>query len=134
MPAPKTYPVAHKDVRFDWYDKMDQRYKDQKLADLESIFAPLLLTCLAQCGNGRWGLFGQNDSAKAAKYLYWEDAQNLRGIALQIHALRAEFGQPNLHVERFLHYCSLHGPNVPGEPKLAKAFLDEIQKALFGPV
>jgi hypothetical protein len=29
-------------------------------------------------------------------------------------------------VERFLHYCSLRGANAPGEPKLAKAFLDEI--------
>ena len=112
---------------------MDQRIKDQKLADLESGFGSLLLSCLAQCGNGRWGLFAQNDSADAAKYLHWEDAQNLKDIARQIHVLRAEFGQPNPLVERFLHYCSLRGPNVPGEPKLAKTFLDEIQKGDFGP-
>ncbi len=47
---------------------------------------------------------------------------------LLISCLRAEFGQPNAQVDRFLHYCSIRGSNVPGEPKLAKALLDEILK------
>jgi hypothetical protein len=47
--------------------------------------------------------------------------------AKEIHALRQEFGEPNPLAERFLHYCSLRGANVPGEPKLAKALIDEIE-------
>jgi hypothetical protein len=111
---------------------MRPRIKSQRLDDLESEFRPLLIFCLRECQNGRWGLFGQNESTDGAKYLDWKDGQNLKEIARQIRNLRAEFGQPNPLVERFLHYCSLRGPNVPGEPKLANALLDEIQKGDFG--
>jgi hypothetical protein len=103
----------------------------QRLDDLESDFRPLLISCLLECQNGRWGLFGQNDSLDEAKYLDWKDGKNLKEVARQIRELRAEFGQPNPLVDRFLHYCSLRGPNVPGEPKLARAFLDEIEKGDF---
>jgi len=99
---------------------------------LESAFRPLLLSCLEEGANGRWGLFGQTDYTVAAKYLEWEAGQQLKEIALQIRSLRAEFGRPNPLVERFLHYCSLRGANVPGEPKLARALLDEIQRGDFG--
>jgi hypothetical protein len=110
---------------------MRQPNKDQRLDELESDFRPLLIACLRECQNGRWGLFGQNDSTDGATYLDWKDGENLKEIARQIRALRGEFGQPNPLVERFLLYCSLRGPNVPGEPKLAKAFLDEIEKGDF---
>jgi hypothetical protein len=111
---------------------MRQPIKAQRLDELESDFRPLLITCLRECRNGRWGLFGQNDSTDGAKYLDWKDEKNLKEIAQQIHDLRLELGQPNPLVERFLHYCSLRGPNVRGEPKLAKTFLDEIEKGDFG--
>ena len=45
--------------------------------------------------------------------------------------MRMEFGRPNPLVERFFHYCSLRGAHAPGEPKLAKAFLNEIQNEDF---
>src|ERR1700736_3498371 len=101
---------------------MRPRIKSQRLDDLESEFRPLLNSCLRECQNGRWGLFGHNDSTDGAKYLDWTDGINLKEIALQIRNLRSEFGQPNPLVERFLHYCSPRGPNLPGESKLAKAF------------
>ncbi len=110
---------------------MRQPINAQRLNELEGDFRPLLIACLRQCQNGRWGLFGQNDGTDGAKYLDWKDRENLKEMARQIRTLRGEFGQPNPLVERFLHYCSLRGPNVPGEPKLAKAFLDEIQKGEF---
>ena len=105
--------------------------KAQRLDELERDFRPLLTSCLSECQNGRWGSFGQNDSFDEAKYLDWKDGQDLKEIAQQIHDLRAEFGETNPLVERFLHYCSLRGSNVPGEHKLAKALLDEIQKGDF---
>lgn len=110
---------------------MKKQPDEQRLEDLESDFRPLLISCLEECEGGRWGLFGQNDSTDAAKYLHWEDGECLKEIALQIRALRAEFGQPDRLVERFLHFCSLRGANVPGEPKLAKAFLEEIRRGDF---
>lgn len=107
--------------------------KEKRLDDLESEFRSLLASCLEECGNGRWGLFGQNDYAEAAKFLRWEDGQHLKEIALEIRSLRAEFGQPNPLVERFLDFCSLRGANIPGEPKLAKTLLDQIRRGDFGP-
>src|SRR5215472_10917676 len=102
--------------------------RQQRLEELEHEFSPLLVACLHECSRGRWGLFEQNYGAEAEKYLRWEEALHLKEIADEIHALRAEFGQPNALVERYLHYHSQRGPNVPGEPKLATAFLSEIQR------
>jgi len=100
--------------------------KDQRLEELESNFRPLLISCLEECRKGRWGLFGQNDGIDGIPYLRSDNGERVREIALKIHALRAEFGQPNELVERFLYYCSLRGPHIKGEPKLAAAFLNEI--------
>jgi len=102
--------------------------KEQKLDDLESQFRPLLVACLEECGRGRWGLFGEDDSPELAKCYSWSEAEELKRIAVSIRALRAEFGQPSLLVERYLHYASLRGANLPSEPKLARAFSDEIQR------
>src|SRR5277367_5791088 len=105
---------------------MKKPIKEQRLDELEKSFQPLLLACLRECANGRYGLFGQNDAPGVAKYFRWKEAEQLKKIAMEIQDLRAEFGQPNAQIERFLYYCSLRGSKVPGEPKLAKAFLDEI--------
>jgi hypothetical protein len=110
-----------------------QSIKEQRLDALESEFGPLLMSCLEECANGRCGLFGQNDSPELAKYYHWEEGQRLKQTALQIRSLRAEFGRPNLLVERFLYFCSLRGANIPGEPKLAKAFWEEIRRGNFEP-
>jgi hypothetical protein len=51
----------------------------------------------------------------------------LKNMAHEIRSIRQDFGQADPLVERFLHYCSLRGANVPGEPKLAQALLDEVE-------
>jgi hypothetical protein len=107
--------------------------KEQRLDALEKGFRPLLLACLGECADGRYGLFGQNDSPELARYYQWDEAERLKEMAREIRAFRAEFGQPNTLAERFLYYCSLRGPNDLGEPKLAKAFLDEIRRGDFTP-
>jgi hypothetical protein len=42
--------------------------KEQRLDALENDFRPLLLSCLGECADGRYGLFGQNDSPELARY------------------------------------------------------------------
>jgi hypothetical protein len=106
------------------------RIQQYELDKIESDFKSSLVTVLNQCANGRWGLFGQNDGFDGSKYLNWPEAEALKDSAKEIHALREGFGQPNPLVERFLHYCSLRGANVLGEPKLAKVFLDELAKKI----
>jgi hypothetical protein len=106
--------------------KKSRDIKDHRLEDLEHDFPTLLISCLRECASGRWGLFGQNDHLEASIYLQWPEATRLKEIAQEIHDVRLSFGQPNPLCERFLHYCTLRGSNVPGEPKLAKALLLEM--------
>jgi hypothetical protein len=104
-----------------------ENIQQQRLEGLESEFRLLLPRVLQECAAGRWGLFGQNDAADGSKYLFWSDAEQLKSIAGEIRSIRHDLGEFNLTVERFLHYCSLRGSNVPGEPRLAQSLLDELE-------
>ena len=98
----------------------------QRLTALESDFEPLVIRCLKECANGRWGLFGQNQQPESASALYWPEAEQLRKLAGEIRELRAKFGQPNAVCERFLNCCSERGSNLLGEPKRARKFLESM--------
>ena len=102
------------------------RADEQRLTALESDFEPLLIKCLKECANGRWGLFGQNQQPESAAALHWPEAERLRKLAEGIQDLRAKFGQPNAMCERFLNYCSEQGSNLLGEPKRARKFLESL--------
>jgi hypothetical protein len=107
--------------------KKRQKVRETRLVEIESEFHPLLLSCLRKCAQGRWGLFGQNDHIDPdGRYWRWSDAKRLKELAQEIKAIRLESGQANETCERFLQLCSLRGPNVPGEPKLAAEFLADI--------
>ena len=99
---------------------------EQELRGLEEEFQSLLLSCLRECAQGRWGLFGQNDHHPESKWLNWPEAKRLRQIALRIRTIRLPFGDPNELCERFLELCSLQGSNVRGEPGLAESFLRQL--------
>jgi hypothetical protein len=104
---------------------IEQKHLDQ----LEAEFSRLLITCLEACAGGRYGLFGQNDHLDPeGRYWAWEDAAHLKRIAQEIQTIRSKFGQPSPTCEEFLRLCSLRGSNVPGEPKLAREFLDQISR------
>jgi hypothetical protein len=70
-------------------------------------------------------LFGQNEHL--GNWWYWGEAERLKAIAREIIEIKSEFGEQASECERLLHYCSLRGPNVVGEPKLAEQFLNEIE-------
>jgi hypothetical protein len=105
---------------------MRKSAKDQRLSELESDFKLLLVRCLQICARGKWGLFGQHDTPLGKRYDNWPEAGRLKAMAAEIRKIRAEFGHPNATVERYIYYCSLRGPNDSGEPKLARAFLEEL--------
>ena len=101
--------------------------KEQRLEALEEEFKSLLIPCLKECANGRWGLFKQNRHPEADWALQWAEADRLRELAEEIRTIRAEFGQPNPMCERFLQSCAERGENLPGEPKRAKKFLKVLE-------
>ena len=105
-----------------------EQIRQRRLEDLESEFHLLLLRVLEECAAGRWGLFGQNEAADGSSYFFWAEAEQLKTIASEIRSIRQDFGESNPDVERFMHYCSLRGSNVPGEPRLAQALLTELGK------
>ena len=106
-----------------------QKIQKMKLNEIEGEFFTLLLSCLRECAQGRYGLFGQNDHLDPdGRYWGWPEAKRLKSLAQEIMSLRLEFGQTNERCERFIQLCSLRGPNVPGEPKLAAEFLADLSR------
>jgi hypothetical protein len=107
-----------------------RKIQERRLMQLESEFLSLLLLCLRECAQGRWGLFGQNDHVDPeGLYWGWPEAKRLRNLAEEIRSLRSEFGETNETCERFIQLCSLRGANVLGEPTLAADFLASLTNA-----
>lgn len=106
--------------------KMRKSPLEQRLDALERKFKPLLIACLNACSEGRWGLFGQNDSPESGKFRGWPEAEELKQMAEEIQSIRQQFGESNRLCEKFLEYCSMRGANIKGESKLAQQFLDHM--------
>lgn len=104
---------------------MKKSPKEQRLEALEDEFRELLFVCLEACSKGRWGLFGQNTYPQSSEILRWPEADRLKVMAAEIQALRGEFGDSNALRARLIEYSQLRGQNVPGEPGLARKFLEE---------
>jgi hypothetical protein len=106
----------------------------EQLEALGKAFSEMLVPCLEECARGRWGLFGVNDhvSDAATKYLAWPEADRVRDLAVTIQSTLAQFGESNVLCDEFLELCTIHGENDPGEPMLARTFLDRIEKGEVG--
>jgi hypothetical protein len=109
--------------------KKRSKIQAKRLAEIEGEFLPLLSSCLKECAQGRWGLFGQNDSFEESRWLYWSEANRLKDLAREIRTIRTETGSRKEVCDRFLDLCSQRRPKVPGEPKLASMFLAELVSA-----
>jgi len=98
---------------------------------LSQAFRDQLLACLEECAAGRWGLFSDFEllGNELAKYQSWPEAARLRELAFALQAILAQAGETDPLCDQFLDLCSIHGEHNPGEPRLAKAFLNEIEGA-----
>ena len=111
---------------------MNRRDKVQlrQLTELEVEFKATLILCLKECAGGRWGLFGAYDQFPSlSNCLPWPEANHLVELADSIRAIRAQSGEENTLVEHFLKLRAIHKQDDAGEPKLARAFLDQIGNA-----
>jgi len=105
------------------------RIKQERLEAMESEFQTLLLSCLAECAKGRYGLFGQNSHLDPEeRYWRWPEAKHPREFAAEIRIERSHDGKMNPLSERFLQLCAAKDPNTLGEPQLASQLLDELQE------
>lgn len=103
-----------------------ERVEMKEVAEMEAEWRPLLRKCLEECAAGRWGLFANSPVVSA--FLDWPEAERLRVLARQIKEIYAKSGFLHPECERFLHYCSLRGDSIRGEPKLAREFLEELKQ------
>jgi len=107
--------------------------KPDALDSLAQAFSDQLVACLEECARGRKGLFSDvallNDEDRIAG---WPEAARLRELAVGLQGIFAQQEQENALCNEFLDLCSMHGESHPGERKLARAFLDRIERGEVG--
>jgi hypothetical protein len=113
-------------------DPRDEMEADQ-LEMLARAFRDQLLACLEECARGRRGLFSgyQLLGAKADDDA-WPEAERLRELALALQGVFAQQERQNPLCDEFLELCSIHGESNPGERRLARTFLERIERGEVG--
>jgi hypothetical protein len=111
-------------------DAQDEQEPGQ-LELLARAFSEQLLACLDECARGRKGLFSEyvgGDEEIAS----WPEAERLRELALALQGVFAQQEERNALVDEFLDLCTMHGESHPGERKLARGFLERIERGDVG--
>jgi hypothetical protein len=101
-----------------------------QLEQLARAFSDQLLACLDECARGRKGLFSENlsDENEAT----WPEAARLRELAIALQGIFAQQEERNALCDEFLDLCTIHGESHPGERKLARTFLERIERGDVG--
>jgi len=111
-------------------DPRDEMDPDQ-LEMLSQAFCGQLMACLDECARGRKGLFSEYLGGEGEEF-FWPEAARLRELAVALQAVLAQQEQRNALCDEFLDLCSMHGEYHPGERKLARAFLERIERGEVG--
>jgi hypothetical protein len=98
---------------------------------LARAFSEQLLACLDECARGRKGLFSEYVGGDEETAI-WPEAQRLRELALALQGVFAQLEERNALVDEFLDLCTMHGESHPGERKLARTFLERIERGDVG--
>jgi hypothetical protein len=98
---------------------------------LNHAFSEQLLACLDECARGRRGLFSEFVSEDSEEHS-WPEAARLRELAVALESVLAQQGERNALCDEFLDLCTIHGESHSGERKLARAFLERIERGEVG--
>jgi hypothetical protein len=109
----------------------EDRTEPEQIEPLQRAFRDQLRACLEECAAGRRGLFSDLEHLpdEAAERRAWPEAARLRELAFALQSILAQSGESDPLCDQFLDLCTIHGENDPGEPKLAQAFLAEIERS-----
>src|ERR1700691_2306534 len=110
-------------------DPRDAMPPDQ-LEMLGRAFSEQLLSCLDECARGRRGLFSELIDEEEGKS--WTEAARLRELAVALQNILAQHEERNALCDEFLDLCTIHGESHPGERKLARTFLERIERGEVG--
>ncbi len=110
---------------------MDPRdeMEPKQLDSLTQAFGDQLMACLEECARGRKGLFSECEPLGGDS---WPEAAQLRRLGLALQAIAAQSGERNALCEEFLDLCTIHGESNPGERRLARLFLERIERGEVG--
>ena len=97
---------------------------------LARVFSDQLMACLDECARGRKGLFGEAIGGESEEP--WPEAVRLRELAIALQGISAQQDEPNALCNEFLDLCTMHGENHPGERRLARTFLERIERGEVG--
>ncbi|MES2337318.1 MAG: hypothetical protein V4537_04390 [Pseudomonadota bacterium] len=99
---------------------------DERRLELEAEYRATLIAALRIAAAGKWGLFGHTRD-RAARAAFAPTLASLDETAEAIDGIRRRFGMAPfaLHPE-FLASRGPVGPNAPGEPKQALAWLQTL--------
>ena len=95
---------------------------------LDRAFAEQLMACLDACARGRHGLFAEPIDNEHP----WPEAARLRELAVALQSLLAQQGERNALADEFLDLCTMAGEAHPGERRLARQFLERIERGEVG--
>ena len=112
-------------------DPQDEVEPNQ-LESLAQVFCEQLMACLDECARGRKGLFSDVELLNDGETSAWPEAERLRELALALQGVFAQNEERNALCDEFLDLCSMHGESHPGERKLARAFLERIERGEVG--
>jgi hypothetical protein len=103
----------------------------EEIETLSRAFSEQLLACLDECARGRRGLFSSIVNADEEDSS-WPEAARLRELAVALQGLLAQQGERNALCDEFLDLCTIHGESHPGERRLARTFLERIERGEVG--
>jgi len=114
----------------DWDYDSEANESELEFAPLIEAFRGQLAACLKECAGGRLGLFTDREhlDGDAEKHGPWPEAARLRELAFALQSILAQNEAFDPQCDQFLDLCSIHGEADPGEQKLARAFLAEIDR------
>jgi hypothetical protein len=109
------------------------KVEPNQLETLAQVFCEQLMACLDECARGRKGLFSDVELLSSeGEGSAWPEAARLRELALALQGVFAQNEERNTLCDEFLDLCSIHGESHPGERKLARAFLERIERGELG--
>jgi len=115
---------------------MDDQFDDVEPAStgldgLAQAFSNQLVACLEEAARGRRGLFGESVNANEGDP-GWPEAESLRELAMAMQSVFAQQEERYALADEFLDLCTMHGEFHPGERKLARSFLDRMERGQVG--
>jgi hypothetical protein len=113
-------------------DEIEDSPEPGQLEMLAQAFCEQLMACLDECARGRRGLFSDVALLGEDEDCAWPEAARLRELALALQGILAQQEERNALCDEFLDLCSMHGESHPGERKLARAFLERIERGEVG--